>query len=921
MSFSKRYRPALASKLGGQAIDGAGNSHLASGTHVRIAPDPDMGLPVRPFEVARVSLGQGSKWPGVRNDIEWRDFRGRPLTPPFEVTADKPVKGYLPRGNEASCCWLRVNHSGGVGPFIPTFPIKPSILAAARGSGSPRRPRRPRPSPLTPTIARRFNFRFLFGGLTVSAHAMTQMGPAEVAVRTRPPYEVAATPIEWIEIRGTGTVESVAWLETGELFREIQRRVSLPASSSDKVALWRRMPLPVRNSVRYEEAPNNVFDVAKGRAAEAAPKKFGLHDNPDVSGPANSPDATPADELKRLGDVIEPQAPDKGLKEHLQDLVDTDKPEEVVQQIPISESGGGSFDFSVLDGVLQSLADPGVAHWMGFAAVDNDPPTDVGGELIAYAVGGSWLLPDLIDGGERVSDLGTVLCAVRSHPGNRPRPPEIDDTDDRGFLPMPPPSARRAIEVSLTKLTLGVGLALARRLSGAISGLNKRATSGRAIPFWPRVPDSAVSPAESTITDRAAPADAFQYRASQHDWFGRWSEWSERSVPAAERPGPPVPILHATYQLPTDLAALGPLSGTISVTIPVPPVSTLSPGAHLLDHIELLVDGAATDIPLANAVATELTADISGPAIARAGQATVTLVAHWHDQAGNRSGPSQARTLTLNDPRPAPGVTFSPGLRYTSRPDATGWARYRLQWLNSPGQAFYRVFYTNELRLREALEQIFAGGGADATRAGQALQAIDSATNIAERAQAYEVVSDLFDREFFEQLTTDVLDSPSGTSLVSFDHAVSAALKVLSFYKVISVTQAQVESAFTESTLLPVGVPNTLRPPRPSLVIRPDIADDGRFVAELQIAVALSNIDATEFRLRRAIGGASDLESMPVVATGPLLPTPEGRREAVLTDDGSSPFNRSLKPWIPFQWRVEARGPAEVGDGPAAEWM
>ncbi len=910
MSFSQSFQVAAPADLGGQALDAAENSHLAAGTHIRIAPSPDLGLPVRPFDVVRMSLGPGAKWPGVRKDIEWRDNKDNLLTEPFTVVPGNPVRGYLPRVNGETCCWLQVRHSGFTLPTLPSVALRPAVAApsiaiTSRSSGdrSPVNVRAPTSRTDTRTSPTSTQ-------LTIRACANTAMGPAVLAIRTQTPYEVAATPIEWIEISGSGKVEGVSWLETGAVLQELRRRLSLPAGDPNRIVDWRSLSLPVENSVRYDEAPPDALAQADARAKEAAPRRLGLHDEPAVSGPKASPGATPQDELRRLKDTT------PKLSEYLQQLVDANNPSELSEEIP--QGSGIEFIMPLLMAVEQSIADPGIAHWMGFAAVDQEPPSNKSGDLVAYGVVGTWLRH--IEG-EHPVRLATALCAVQGHPGNAPKGPLIGECIDRGFMPLTPPEARRAVEIPCENLVLGAGVAVARRVGDEVSGLNKRAPSGRAIPFWPCVPDEATTPDVSTVIDRKAPPEAFVYRVAQHDWFGRWSPWSEKEMAAAKRPSPPVPVVQATYAPPATLDAEGPLAGTITVTVPVPPVSSLSPGSHLLDHLALFIDGILHTFEVNQATEQALTRAITGPPIERAGQRTVTLVAHWLDKGGQSSDPSQPRKLVLNDPRPGPDVTFTPELRYTSRPDATGWAHYRLQWSSAPGQAYFRVFYTTETRLLDHLTQLSEGSAPGSGRAGQAIQAINNAADAAERALAYSDFSDLMARDLFELLTPEPIASPSNGAHMEYVHAVSSELQILSFYRVVSITRAQVESPFLSASLVPVRVPNTLRPARPVLTLSPTQAPESKaFLADLTVAVALGNIDAAEFRIRRAINGAFDINAMPVIATGQLQATPEGRREATLVDSGASPFGGALQPWVRYQWRAEVRGADEVGGGPGADW-
>jgi hypothetical protein len=492
-------------------------------------------------------------------------------------------------------------------------------------------------------------------------------------------------------------------------------------------------------------------------------------------------------------------------------------------------------------------------------------------------------------------------------------------------MPATPPEARRVIDLRLAGLVLGAGVAVVRQLGSVVTALNKRAPSGRAIPFWPNVPDEAQDFGEAKIRDRGAPADALVYRVAQQDWFGRWSEWAQREAAAAERPKPPVPVLQAGYTPPevSDPIQVGPLSGTISIVVPIPPLAALSPGSRLLDHLELSVDGAIHTFPVTSPSAPEpsLTGDVVGPPIERAGEQTVTLTARWVDQAGVRSDPSAPRTLTLHDPRPAPAVTFPPGLRYTSRPDATGKARFRLEWVSGPGQAFFRVFYTDETRLLRGLDTLAGSGGTAGTRAAAALDDLADTGDPAERAAVFEDVRDLFDRDFFEQLTARPLQAAAVGSVVGLQHGVPGALQILSFYRVLSVTASQVESKFTEASLIPVRVPNTLAAPRPTLTLQPRLdSATGQFLAELTVTVPLGNVSPTEFRIRRGFESTPETNGMRVVATGTLQATPEGRRQAVQTDFGAPPLGGRLEPWVRYLWRAEVRGPPEVGGGPPADW-
>lgn len=905
MSLAQPWRTASPSDLGGQAIDPAGDPHLAGGVHLRIDTSPEMGLPVAPFELARLSLGRGRNWPGVRRDITWIDTRGERLVPPFSVAPDHPVRGYLPRAAGATCCWAGIETVDlGRLPLPPAPPVGPISPRSARNTRPVLRPADGGGSART-------------GGLVARAMAVTESGAAVVALRDARPFELAATPIDWIELEGTGRISGIRWLDVRDVLAEVLRRVRLPQGDPGRIERWRVMSLPVTDGIGYAGAPPTARADADQRVKEAAPLRFGLDDRPEVAGPAASQPATPEDEALRIDDI----APKLG--DYLQALVDSPAPATLTDSQGGLTPGGGTIELPVLPSVMQALGDPSMARWAGFAITDTNPPGENPGDLVAYMAVGAWRIPDPIDGGSRVLRFATVLAAVRGHPGRRPAPPGIDPPQSGTFLPVPPPEARRTVALRFRGLVPAAGLAVARRLAGVVTGLNRRAPSGRAIAYLPDVPEDAQSFGEATLVDRSAPADAFVYRAAQRDWFGRWSEWAERDVAAADRPPPPAPVLQAVYAAPAidDPPQTGALRGTVTVSVPVPPVEAQAPGSRLLDHLELSLDGALRNVDLPDPVdpAVPLITEIPGPPLARGGVRTVTLTGRWADTAGLRSAPSPPKLLELGDPRPAPDVSLPPGLRYTARPDAAGRARIRLDWTAGPAQAAFRVFYSDETRLTGALTSLAEGGGAHAGPAAAALSVLEVASDPAERAAVFEGAAALFGRDLFEQITPEPLTPAGAGAPVELEHSVDGSLRVLSFYRVTSLTRANVESTFAAAPLVPVRVPNTLTPPRPALSLAPRIDPEGGFVAELTVEVPLGNVVAEEVRVRRAVDGPVDMEGMPVAVSGRLSTTAGGRQRAVLEDRGAAPFGTGLRPWRRYAWRAEVRGPAEPG-GPSAAW-
>jgi len=117
--------------LNAQAIDAAGDPHLADGVHLRVIPSQLLGLPIAPFVVYRVNLGPFAKIAKPRSDITWIDSQGVSLTPPFEVVPGNAVTGWLPAGS--ICCWIQVHVEASDGDG-PRFPIpRPPLQPIPRG--------------------------------------------------------------------------------------------------------------------------------------------------------------------------------------------------------------------------------------------------------------------------------------------------------------------------------------------------------------------------------------------------------------------------------------------------------------------------------------------------------------------------------------------------------------------------------------------------------------------------------------------------------------------------------------------------------------------------------------------------------------------------------------------------------------------
>lgn len=940
--------------LAAQAIDGIGDPHLKPGVHLKIMPSHHLGLPITPYLVYRYVLGPSATLPGTRTDITWIDSHGVTLHAPFDVTADNPVTGYLPIGSGDVCCWIDVDAKATriLPPVHPIDPVPPVV--------SPRRGIRPR-LPVGPRlpIGPRAEILELARGrgyLRVDATVATSRGMATVASTLGPDYQLAYTPIQQVTITGTGRVEGVRWLGANSL--------------KPRGEPWRLLALPVSHGHRYAGIPDAAAR-ANERIERGAPVRMGLHDQPDAASPSTAGPATDADELARI--VAGQPVLGAWLDQLLNDM--SAEPEDL--RSPVSFSPGpmsGTLQVPCLGALLQASLDPGVGRWLGYGDRD-EAPLGAPGDVVVYTIRalfnfdkkhlgvlasqvkpielaaalrglGVQLDTSKLEITEEVLDLGIFVCAVIGNPPLHLGAPVIGDAysplatppstvGPEAWLPRTPPDAARELLLPLAQLGPGACVALARRTAAGIAGLNRRTPGGRAISLVATASPSSTSPGEMSYRDGLAPPEAFFYRAAQADWFGRWSGWREKDAAAGVRPGPPVPTVLATYTQPTipEPMPTGPLAGTIRVEVPVPVPGALTPGGHLIQLAEITAGTTTTTINVANPgdpQPDEITALIAGPAIERAGMRVITVVARFRDTAGTVSGDSTPITLVCRDPRPPEEVTLSLTLLYASRPDATGLSRVSVRWTAAAGQAAYRIFYADELRLGSALDKIGTGTDARAAQARTIRAALDAAPDAPSRGAVLTTHRAFFDRGMFEQLTTAPLPSAGTGVAMQFDHAVSGSLRVLSLYRVVAVSVSQVESPFAASGIAVYAVPNTGPPPQPLLSARPDpTAPAGVNRAKLTISVPRGLVKATEYRVRRSTRTAAAPHEMITVATGafvdPAQPParPEDPQVMTLVDNGGSvlgPGSGTLRAWTQYHWIVEVRGDAEDGGGPSAAW-
>lgn len=598
------------------------------------------------------------------------------------------------------------------------------------------------------------------------------------------------------------------------------------------------------------------------------------------------------------------------------------------------------------------------------ATVQVEPTDDVGGDETRDIQLFDWYVP-------AVTTFGAPLLPPwKPETGPQIAPSEPPSPDGQGHwnTDILPPDARRNVELPVSELTPGANLAFARDENGSIKGLNRRFdVNGSSVPdrahgILPTLPSSASSPSEGRLNDRLAPADACKYRVAQHDWFGRWSHWTGQSVPEKERPGPPEPVLAGEYvrsSLPDPMHS-NPLWGTLTVRCRLPNAESLPPAARLLATLRISgnVDGnpitpVDVAVPAAwqsnsSGVFTTLATTITPPAgvIDRGENVEAVLRAVLIDTDGELSDPSADEEIHCVDPRPPEPVVIDPTLKYSARPDATGRARVTLTWPVSGGQKRFRVYFCDETRLLERLGRMAAGqdpvqvpdstytpSTAERTAANALLTAHSGAgDDPAQRGAAFTDAGRPANilRPWFQQLTGEPLEAGTGVTSMSFQHELSGSLRTLAFYRVVSVSENNVESAFADAPLVPFGVPNLGGPPRPMLEVVKVASDDPDPLATGSVRLKVRLIRGTQppgmLRLRRSSVQSDDACRMAVAremaVTAPMPASISTPWEFTIDDDGAWVHDTAarLRPFTRYSWRVEVQSPTLPGSTVDGEW-
>lgn len=929
--------------LAAEAMDALGDTHLAAGVHVRALPSPLIGVPATPLVIERaIFTSDLTSRLTLHTEVTWIDSQRRVLTMPFQVTPDNPVTGYLP----SSECIL-------------------AVLQARPGSVSP---------PTDPA-------------LTFEGIANSGQGPGVLMRRSSASWTVYGQRIDQVRVIGSGTVTGLRW---------VAREQAAAVAPWQPWRLW-SLPYP-ETTPRYTPIAGAV-DEAKKRVQRGAPTHQPMYVAYGAAAPAAAPPATPADAVNRVMQVADDLG--KWLKRLLTDL--SQPTWALLDQQTIAPrpdgTGKGQASLPIEPHLLASAVDPDCGHWLGFGDVDQElsgnpsPPTGVQvGTIVLYRVRALWRFIDSVKDrpddaallGQLVPffrasrkdavaawkaletfkivpaqegqfwDLSALTAVVLGYVPDLPRAPLVDSTEDRGWLPEPPPpDVRRIVRLRASRFVPRALVAFAANDARGDRPLNPypgvgRLSPGQAPPAGktplPSVvarPPDASGPGQGRFDDRDAPEGPVTYRLAQSDWFGRWGSWGTQAVAKKSRTAPLAPAVELLYAPPTFPAGplpTTPAAGTLTVRVPLVRVADLPPGGYRLTKLEVTttVDVGSSSPPpsstttsytlgaLPAGVSIEphpdahdlLVIPLPGPAIARAGFRNVRVVARWLDE-GNLASPlSPNADRKLVDPRPPPLPPIDTELKYSARPDVTGWARVELKWTSTPGTR-YRVFVSNETTLIAALA---AQGRTDVVAA--ILQAAPGAP----RAGVFRSNKALFGWDAFESVNPTPLVA-TGTQ-TTFVHRLSGSLDVLAIYRVLAEGESGVLNEMTEAEVVPFAVPNLGPPAQPLVTVdraprspgapAENYETDG---VSLRVKVPRGRALPIAWRLRRASAPVRDGLAMDVVATG-IIP-------ATATTAAGTEFSilaaPPLKRWRQYRFAVEVQagppaGAPTVGPVPAGEW-
>jgi hypothetical protein len=403
-------------------------------------------------------------------------------------------------------------------------------------------------------------------------------------------------------------------------------------------------------------------------------------------------------------------------------------------------------------------------------------------------------------------------------------------------------------------------------------------------------------------SDAPVPAEsAARYRFHLGDLFGRFGLPADVDVPDPVRPDPPIPIprvaiLRAVLDDQSP-AALSP--GSLDVRIPVPGNDSIGIGGRQIAKLSLSFAGETRTI---NVVPGSMVAEVFAlPPLLPLQSGEWQLAAHFIDDSGGMSPDATQNIKTTDGRRPQP-TPAGPGIIWTSRPGPSPDVELRLSWPGTPGQT-YRAWLADQRGL---------GLAAGATRADVALDGFNRQQNGQLNGLA----------ERFRLLTDDLIPTGADGQAV-LATTLPRALQSVCFLRIVPETNGGVQAEFDACGLVPVAVPNDLRPPIPRLAVAFNSAGQPELTIEAvgfdMTAIAAmepglftqppSAANGPQYRLRRASGAVNDpLYARIIRDVTPLALDRTGAapRFAAVFEDTAS-----LLPFVRYTWWAEVRMPPE----------
>jgi hypothetical protein len=250
-------------------------------------------------------------------------------------------------------------------------------------------------------------------------------------------------------------------------------------------------------------------------------------------------------------------------------------------------------------------------------------------------------------------------------------------------------------------------------------------------------------------------------------------------------------------------------------------------------------------------------------------------------------------------------------LDWTARPDATGRARVRLDWTPTGTQAGFRVFASDEQRLRNR------AADESGPQYQTFLDLLDAAPDKPSRAQVLWDHHQLFLPDWFTNLTDEAIPIAGGE--LSFQHELSGSLGMLAVYKIVGETEAGVPADFATSPLRVWAVPERSGPPQPLLEVL-SIEPGPPVAARLRLRLTGDETAAVRYRLRRSVIH-SDPRRMPVAQEGDIVLV-AGEKYADLIDVGAFAHDagHELEAGRPYTWRVEVQSADLPGSSTPGAW-